>query len=136
MTILDISCNNLSEVPEWVGLQCAQLTLLRIDNNQISVLPRSLQNLSHLHSFFYLNNKLPKLPIDVRRQGARPIVSFFVNASNPPLEVPEPTPVSSTPTSQPMLPHSFETSIPGLNITIPEPPNEPVQPPNEPVQPP
>lgn len=61
VVILDLSKNNLIEIPESIG-KCRQLRVLYCNDNQLTYLPKSIGNCSKLYQLWCFNNQLAELP--------------------------------------------------------------------------
>jgi GTPase SAR1 family protein len=76
---LNISFNDLTELPVEIG-DISQLKSLRMSNNYIKRLPRSIVNLNHLNSpnsFDVTGNQLVYPPQDIAKLGMINIISYF-----------------------------------------------------------
>ncbi len=62
---LDLTGARLKKVPEWI-FEAEKLEILVLDYNEVSVLPKSLQDLKHLRRIYWRNNNLgsakPRIP--------------------------------------------------------------------------
>jgi internalin A len=79
-----VSDNQLTVLPEWLG-QLTQLQELSVGNNQLRVLPQSLGQLTQLQNLYVAYNQLTVLP-DWLRGLARPIGLYIED--NPALGLP------------------------------------------------
>lgn len=61
VVILDLSKNDLTEIPETLG-KCRRLRVLYCNDNQLTYLPKSIGNCSQLYQLWCFNNQLTELP--------------------------------------------------------------------------
>ncbi len=60
-TILDLSGQGLTEIPEAIG-QLQNLNILNLSNNQISNVPEAISNLQNLKELYLGNNQITEIP--------------------------------------------------------------------------
>jgi hypothetical protein len=64
LTILDISKNQLTKIPESIG-QLVKLIELKLNNNKLKSLPNSITNLTKLNLLSVHHNQIRELPTDI-----------------------------------------------------------------------
>ncbi len=64
MTYLDLSSNNLTEIPKEV-FNLTNLTALNLSENEISILPKEIGNLVNLRELYLDNNSLMEIPVEI-----------------------------------------------------------------------
>jgi GTPase SAR1 family protein len=78
LTSLDLSSNQLTALPDWLG-QLTQLTNLNLSSNKLTTLPPSLGQLTQLTSLNLSTNQLTTLPSSLRQLTQLTYLNLSIN---------------------------------------------------------